>query len=189
MTDPGNHIYVLRRSNPENLWKSVLQDFIPVGCVPPACWPYPSMHYPGRERGVCPGVGGVCPGGLSAHGYVCGRPPPWTEWQTGAKTLPCRNFVAGGKNEKDLIRMWCYGRVCVVRNPAFCVHLLVTDDLNLKSEYRCRLFQANAKLIGRIFSKVKQRRRICLTRIVTVYSSLYVLLLLTLHRFTRTHCT
>ena len=29
------------------------QECIPVGCVPPACWPYPSMHY--AEGGVCPG--------------------------------------------------------------------------------------------------------------------------------------
>ena len=26
-------------------------------------------------------------------------PPVWTESQTGVKTLPCRNFVAGGKKK------------------------------------------------------------------------------------------
>ena len=38
-------------------------------------------------------------GGLSAQrGCMCvANPPPrWTEWQAGIKTLPCRNFVAGG---------------------------------------------------------------------------------------------
>ena len=45
-------------------------------------------------------------------------PPPWTEWQTGVKKLPCRNFVAGGKNMslyglalhcgKSWIRHWAY---------------------------------------------------------------------------------
>ena len=47
-------------------------------------------------------------GGVAARGGVClgvypsmhwGRHPPhpWTEWQTGVKTLPCRNYVADGK--------------------------------------------------------------------------------------------
>ena len=38
------------------------------------------------------GAGGVCP-----EGDVC-LPPPWTELQTLVKTLPCRNYVADGKN-------------------------------------------------------------------------------------------
>ena len=134
------------------------QECIPVGCVPPACWPYPSMHCRGGvpaqggvralggvraqggylprgvvylPRGVtCPGgvvylPGGVpargctcpggctypgggvpawgvyLPGGVPARGCTCqgegtcpggtcpGTPPLWTEWQTGAKILPC----------------------------------------------------------------------------------------------------
>ena len=45
--------------------------------------------------------GGVCQGCLPRGVYLCrgmyvADPPPWTEWQTGVKTLPCRNFVAGG---------------------------------------------------------------------------------------------
>ena len=32
-------------------------------------------------------------------------PPPWTESQTGVKTLPCRNFVAGGKNLFELFTL------------------------------------------------------------------------------------
>ena len=61
-----------------------LQACIPVGCVPSAAvavcwggWPsgvYPSMHWD--------------------------RHPPWTEWQTGVKTLPCRNFVADGNKRR-----------------------------------------------------------------------------------------
>ena len=55
---------------------------------------YPSMHWAG---GCLPG-GGVC-WGVSAQGCVCGRHPlcEQNDWQTGVKTLPCRNFVAGGK--------------------------------------------------------------------------------------------
>ena len=46
-----------------------------------------------RRWGVCPG--GVCPVGICP--WRCGRPPcEWNDWQTGVKTLPCRNFVAGG---------------------------------------------------------------------------------------------
>ena len=74
-----------------------LQECIPVGCVPPACRPYPCMHCAGgclpREVSaggwcVCPGGewsarrvsawecpwGCVCPGGVSSRG--CGKPPP-----------------------------------------------------------------------------------------------------------------
>ena len=49
------------------------QECIPVGCVPPACWPYPRMHCAGGVSawwGCLPG-GFVCLGGLSAHGGVC----------------------------------------------------------------------------------------------------------------------
>ena len=42
-------------------------------------------------------------GGVSAQGCVClarglclSDTPPWTEWQTPVKTLPCRNYVANG---------------------------------------------------------------------------------------------
>ena len=74
---------------------------------------YPSMHWAGgvspwgvSARGdVYPNMhwaGGVYPGGVSTRGCLARKcvwqtPPLWTEWQTGVKTLPCRNFVAGGK--------------------------------------------------------------------------------------------
>ena len=34
------------------------------------------------------------------------RPPLWTEWHTGVKILPWRNFVAGGNKLKNCIT-WC----------------------------------------------------------------------------------
>ena len=53
-------------------------------------------------RGVC--LGGVClPRRESAWGVSGRRPLPlWTEWQKGVKTLPCRNYVADGKNANDM---------------------------------------------------------------------------------------
>ena len=44
------------------------------------------------RRGVC--RGGVCPGWVTT-------PPFWTEWQTCVKTLPCRNYIADGKNDQS----------------------------------------------------------------------------------------
>ena len=47
--------------------------------------------------------GGVSVQGVSVQGgSLSGRPPLWTESQTGVNTLPCRNFVAGGNNVT-----WC----------------------------------------------------------------------------------
>ena len=57
---------------------------------------------------VCP-EGGVCLG-------VSARHPPWTEWQTGIKTLPCRNYVADGNNGN---RFW-------TTKPIF-MHLISTN--------------------------------------------------------------
>ena len=51
---------------------------------------------PKGER--CLPRGGVCPEG------VC-QIPPWTEWQTRVKTLPCRNYVADGKYEQGFIML------------------------------------------------------------------------------------
>ena len=68
-----------------NIWHKITQVCIPVGCVPPACWPYPVVSegrcLP-RGVGVCLGegvcLGGVCPwvgylpgGCLSGGGGVC----------------------------------------------------------------------------------------------------------------------
>ena len=50
------------------------QDCIPVGCVPPACWPYPSMHCADRRctyRGGVPARGCTCLGDVPAQGCTC----------------------------------------------------------------------------------------------------------------------
>ena len=52
----------------------------------------------------CSGISGClsrrvsAQGRVSVQGDVCQTPPLWTESQTGVKTLPCRNYVADGKN-------------------------------------------------------------------------------------------
>ena len=90
---------------------------IPVGCVPPACWPYlPACTAKGVSalRG-CLLWGVSAPGGVSAPaGCICSggclllvsqhalrqTPPPREQntWHTLLKILPCPNFVAGGNN-------------------------------------------------------------------------------------------
>ena len=79
------------------------QECIPVGCVPPTCWPYPSMHC-GREgylprrvyylpRGcTCPG--GYLPGGVPAWGCVPAQVLPPVDRQTPVKTT-FANIVCG----------------------------------------------------------------------------------------------
>ena len=69
------------------------QECIPAGCVPPACWPYPSMHC----TGVCvhPSMHwalGCLPRGVPAQGGVYpsmqwGRHPPC------GQTDPCENIT------------------------------------------------------------------------------------------------
>ena len=76
----------------KNLAKQV---YIPVGCVPPTCWPHPVVS----ERVVLPGgvcQGGVCPRGCLPRGCIpaCNwadrTPPPSVNRITGSvKTLPC----------------------------------------------------------------------------------------------------
>ena len=90
------------------------QECIPVGCVPPAHWPYlPACS----ARGGVPGLGGSAwSGGKclvrgSARGCLLrggwypsmhwGRHPLWRESHTRVKTWPSPNFVAGGKNDFD----------------------------------------------------------------------------------------
>ena len=49
-------------------WES--QECIPVGCVPPACWPYPSMHCGAvyLPSGGVPAEGGTCLGACTCPG-------------------------------------------------------------------------------------------------------------------------
>ena len=58
-----------------------------------------SQHAHALGRGGVSAGGGSAKGGVSAQG-VCGRHPPVNR-MTGVKTLPCRNFVAGGNYDND----------------------------------------------------------------------------------------
>ena len=54
---------------------------------------------------------GVCPGG-SVGGWGSARQTPpgeQNDWQTGVKTLPCRNYVADGNNTKGITYLPCEG--------------------------------------------------------------------------------
>ena len=60
-----------------------------------------TVHCSGRLGGgvevLQEGEEGVCLGSLPA-----GRQhPPWTEKQTGVKTLPCRNYIVDGNNHSN----------------------------------------------------------------------------------------
>ena len=101
----------------EDLWHPTYlqnkQDCIPVGCIPPACWPYlPAC----TAQGGAWSKGGVWSGGCLLGGCLVGgvwgllggmvsqhalrQTPPWTEFLTHATeniTLPQTSF-AGGKN-------------------------------------------------------------------------------------------
>ena len=69
------------------------------GCLPreggvPARW---GVRPWGCRPGVVPSGAGACQGGLCFSACWDAPPrqassPPWTEWQTCVKTLPCRNF-------------------------------------------------------------------------------------------------
>ena len=69
-------------------WWHFTLESISVGCVPPAR--YHTGDLPDRDpRTETP---------LDRDPSQQRPPPKWTESQTGVKTLPCRNFVAGCKN-------------------------------------------------------------------------------------------
>ena len=106
---------------------------------------------PGGCRGVGVCLGNVCPGrgclpreGVSAQrGHVCpGRgclpreclpdTPPWTEWLMPVKTLPCRNYVADGKNR---IKSELFTNFCTICISSFCTRH--TINLNLHP-FLCR---------------------------------------------------
>ena len=90
---------------------------LPGGCLPGHVYPGGCLPRGDLPGGVCLGVGGigrggVCPVGgclprwVSSQGGVCPSAcwdtyPLWTEWQTGVKKLPCRNFVVYGNKFSD----------------------------------------------------------------------------------------
>ena len=106
-SDSKHHYYVLQGGCTWDLFTGNIfllklywiQESIPVGCIPPACWPYPVVS------------GGSQPNPLDADPPSrCrppppskGRPPPWTEWLTHA----CENitFLAGGKYLSICVRV------------------------------------------------------------------------------------
>ena len=56
------------------------------------------------------GRGGVCsPGGLSQHALR--QTPLWTEWQTGAKILPCPKIRLRAVKIARFYTKWCFNRV------------------------------------------------------------------------------
>ena len=71
------------------------------GCLPRGCQPTGVRPV---EGGVCPGGGGVFPGWVGVCPVECLPEPPWTEWQTGVKTLPCCNYIADGNNNTSTKR-------------------------------------------------------------------------------------
>ena len=115
-----------------------------VGCLPGGCLPGGMSTWGvSIQGGVClgvsaQGVGGVwswgylprgcLPGGLPRMGVcpgstgrvVCQTPPypprldRMTEWQTGVKTLPCRNFVADGNKSVSQLTVGFQLSTCVV---------------------------------------------------------------------------
>ena len=103
---PFPHKFCLNK--PSRAYARFQQDCIPVGCILPASWPYlPAgtalgggmLQGGGLVRGGMSGLegawsrGGAWSGGWCAVSHHALRQtPPWTEWQTGAKTS-----FAGGK--------------------------------------------------------------------------------------------
>ena len=78
----------MQRSQSENI--SFIQEYIPVGCVPPAHWPH---------LVVWGGVSCVPWGGMCARGHVCLGGGVTTRgqnsWHKLVKTLPSRNYCCG----------------------------------------------------------------------------------------------
>ena len=100
---------------------SLKQECIAVGCVPPALYrgggvlpdkDPPGQRHPGQRPPPWTETTPWTETPLLDRDPPGQRPPSWTEtsswtetppyeqndWQTGLKTLLCRNFVAGGKN-------------------------------------------------------------------------------------------
>ena len=114
-----------------NIILNFKQECIPVGCVPSAAvtvseggWCLPArwgclLAGCGCLHGGCLprrwGLsGGYLPRGWLPRGCLPGgclpdTPPQWTEWQTGVKSLPCRNYVAGGNKSKHNVTWYWRG--------------------------------------------------------------------------------
>ena len=86
------------------------QECIPVGCLPPAHWPWGGCTCLGvctcPEGGTWPRV--YLPRGCTYPGGTCPGTPPYGQnsWHMLLKLLPCQNFVAGGKNNNNNWETW-----------------------------------------------------------------------------------
>ena len=74
------------------------------------------------QQGV-PAQGGVCLGVVSAQGGLSARgglpqPHERNDWQTGVKSLPWRNFVAGGNRQRWLLIVYINGHILHVVRPS-----------------------------------------------------------------------
>ena len=102
------------------------QESIPVGCVPPARyrtggspWARPPGQRPPWTETPSPRQR---PPGQRPHLWT--ETPLWTEWHTGVKILPCRNFVAGSNNPvyKNKLQMYFFsGKTVSVASSLYCV--------------------------------------------------------------------
>ena len=81
--------------------QKLIQECIPVGCLPPVCWPYPSIHC-ARGGGLSLVLGHVCPGGCLPRGVYPSmqwgrRPSLWTDrhlWKHNLCKLFCRAVIS-----------------------------------------------------------------------------------------------
>ena len=95
------------------------QECIPVGCVPSAV-----VAVSGWGEGVsAKGAVYLREGGVCLRQGVClpDNPPPWTEWQTGVKTLPCVTTLRTVINESDSndnIKFYCVDKETKFQNKS-----------------------------------------------------------------------
>ena len=80
------------------------EDCIPVGCIPPACWPYlPACTVQGGVGGCLLLEGGVCSGGVVSQHALKQTPPPVNRMTDRCKNiiLPQTSFSGGNKACKE----------------------------------------------------------------------------------------
>ena len=123
------------------------QDCIPVGCVPPACWPSPRMHCSGGggAGGVCswgcllPGGECLLPGEVSAPGGVSAprgrllsqhalRQTPPVDRQTRVKT-PSQTFFAGGNKWQTSKQILAFAGIEHGLTATFCLGYICSSRI------------------------------------------------------------
>ena len=95
----------------------------PLPCIPPA------MHTPCHACPLpcMPPTHDCMP---PDHAYPLPHTPPtihaplWTEWLTGVKTLPCRNFIAGGKHfyVTETSKIWQFSQTDIAQLVEYVRH-------------------------------------------------------------------